>query len=361
MSTIIHTSDLHFSKTEREYCLSVWEEIRNIGLEEKAEAILISGDLFNEFSDIEACRSDLQSGLENYPIPIFAISGNHEILRINRGSLGSFSLGEIHWYHSEDPKLIPIESGNWELLVVPYQSVYQNYRDWKFPEKKKPRIVMAHGIVPELLAYTGIDEEEGDHILEIDMLRKLAGDYYALGHIHKPTSKNWNGLSLHYPGSPRVWRRGESGPRSVNLIQIGRTGEISVIQRKVQSAGEYRELEWNLKPDGSIPDIAPEDSFSSNDMIQIKLIGFAESEPALAEVAKELERKWKIKFPRMQKVDLSHVEFLAGVQDEHLVRKFLAEWDQKVAEISDPKTLSLWNKARQIGVQAILDQRTGGK
>ena len=97
-----------------------------------------------------------------------------------------------------------------------------------------------------------------------DLFQRAGADYAALGHIHsartirlRSTSPDapvqTSALVLSYPGSARVCRRGETGPRSANMIEVGEN--IRETQLVLKSAGQYREILLDVGLDGAIPNI----------------------------------------------------------------------------------------------------------
>ena len=91
MTQIIHCADLHLSMTDREYGLAVLDEI--LDLARGADALIMAGDLFDSFQDLESLRADFRKRMGTLPghcKPI-VIAGNHE--RLGRRS----PLGESSW------------------------------------------------------------------------------------------------------------------------------------------------------------------------------------------------------------------------------------------------------------------------
>src|SRR5210317_291349 len=98
MITIIHCADLHLENGEdREYSLSVLEEILMIAENKKADYLLICGDLFNSFDDAEALRNEFRSYLSILPesCKTLFLPGNHDELRKGNRSLSSLDFGKI--------------------------------------------------------------------------------------------------------------------------------------------------------------------------------------------------------------------------------------------------------------------------
>lgn len=353
MIKILHCSDIHFKEEELDYCSKVWAEILDIGKSEKVEAICVAGDVFDTFEDLVACRETFLKLAVDSKLRIIAIAGNHEYLHIKNQNLATYDLSKISWFHNPGFHLATDESDSWELYALPYSQDYADYRNWKIPQKKKRRLLMAHGMLPEAVAYTGPDSEEGSHILEIDLLSKFDADCILLGHIHKRTDLQINGLSVHYPGSPRVWRKGEKGQRSVNLIEIPESGSIQVKALALAQAGVYREVLLNIEPNGNVQAWEP-DQISANkeDYLSIELQGVADNETILNIWRDTKLKEWSQNYRKVA-INTEMIKYLDGFSSEAIVKKFLEKWNVKFAESPEDK-IPILLKARQIGLEEII-------
>jgi len=353
MIKIIHCSDIHFKKEELDYCSNVWSEILDIGIREKVEAVCVAGDVFDTFSDLVACRESFLKIAVESKLKIFAIAGNHEYLQMGKQNLSTYDLSRISWFHNSGFHFATDSSDSWELIALPYSQDYTDYRNWKIPKKTKRRLLMAHGMVPEAVSYTGPDSEEGSHILEIDLLSRFDADCILLGHIHKRTDLQINGKSIHYSGSPRVWRKGEKGERTVNLIEIPDSGSIQIKPIQIKSAGVYREILLSIEPNGKVQDWEPEQVFAQKeDFLSIELQGVADSE-SVVNSWKEAKLNELSNQYRKVIIHTDMIQFLDGFSSETIVKKYLEKWNSKFATASSDK-MPILLKARQIGLEEII-------
>ena len=94
MIKMIQCADLHLtSGEERGYSLSVLDEVLTITEQERAEYLLICGDLFDSFDDAVNLRAEFRSRIEaiNSLCRIIFLPGNHEDLgKGNRSSRGLY-------------------------------------------------------------------------------------------------------------------------------------------------------------------------------------------------------------------------------------------------------------------------------
>jgi|JI8StandDraft_1071087.scaffolds.fasta_scaffold99617_2 DNA repair exonuclease SbcCD nuclease subunit len=354
MVKILHTSDLHFKKDDLIYCQDIWREILAIGNSKKVDAVLISGDVFDSFPELESCRESFLEIAMQSKLSIYAIAGNHEYLSMGKQSLDTYDLTKIVWLYKPGYQKIEIKSKDWELFVLPYNEDYADYRNWKIPIKEKPRVLMAHGLVPEAVSYTGPDSEDGSHILELDMLARFQSDYIALGHIHRRMDIPIQNLPIFYPGSPRVWRKGEIGVRSVNLLEFNDSGKMHLEPITIQSAGEYREFIINVQPDGNLPNFNPMDEGAGKqDFIFIIIKGVADNETLLKNQIENRLSEWSKKYRKVE-IDVTSVKFLEGISNEIIVKKFLAKWYEKFSNVTTSNQKNILLKARQIGLEEIV-------
>lgn len=329
----------------------------SLAAKQEVEAILIAGDVFDEYSDLEEARLSFVKIIEEYDIPVYAIAGNHEYLRKpTKATLSSYSLGSVNWFHDLPFSVLNTNFENWELAVIPYAMEYKEYRTWKIPSKKKTRILMAHGLIPEALVYTGPSEEEGSHLLEMSMLEIFQPDYIALGHIHKKSNFTLNQYNLYYPGSPRVWRKGETGERSVNIIHINPTGIVKVEPHVLKEAGVYIEYSMNILPDGSIPSIESiQGAIGKNDRVYIELSGLADQESIVQSNIKELKNSLSLKCRKLEISD-ENLKYFDGISNQVLVTNFLKHWDGLFLNAKSQEEKDILMEARQIGLESIISK-----
>ena len=79
MAKLLISSDLHLSIQEKEYSLSVLDEI--IKHAENYDALLLLGDTFNTFEDLRELKDIFSQKLENYKKNVLLLKGNHENLK----------------------------------------------------------------------------------------------------------------------------------------------------------------------------------------------------------------------------------------------------------------------------------------
>jgi len=355
---ILHVADLHLAVSEHEYCLSVLEEIVALAAREQVGLLLLAGDVFDTLDDAEALRGEFEARLEALPAdcaPIY-VPGNHEALGANaQRRLGLFSFGKRVTMAS-DVQLLPV-SPEVELLLIPHRPKFDDYQAWKIPPKQAAyRIAVAHGTVAGLAFLgPGVEEEdvEGGGIIDPDLFLFHRVDYAALGHLHAGrTARPAPGLLVAYPGSARVWRRGEAGPRHALLLDL-----IAGVEPKevaLASAGQWRSIELAIAQDGTV-DVSPAAAMAAReDWLEVVLSGVVDDDTRRDEAVRTVARGLK---DRVRCLDVQaspeKVLVLDGISENKVVRGFLDVWARRLAESPEPDRAA-WHRARDIGLRRIV-------
>lgn len=354
---ILHCADLHLSDadTEREYSLSVLEEIALTAVREGARYLLFSGDTFNSFADAEALRVEFRNRMKKLPNScegIF-ISGNHEELGRKGRSLASFDLG-IHRRNIIEPSEHPftlLPRDGVEFFAVPHRADYSDYTEWNVPGREKPfRVALAHGIVAGM-SYTWQDEETSAPagVMDPDLFERNQVDYAALGHIHSFRRSRAGGVEMIYPGSARVWRKNEGGPRQVVLVTLDEGVHISTVE--LISAGQYRPLDIFIDFDGTLAD-APFDQEQPGpaDFAYIRFFGLVENERKALREADKLVMRFKTRVRRVEYE--TNLLVLEGISQHPVAKTFLQILESRKPSVESDH-YPVWKRARELGLLKI--------
>lgn len=357
MIKLLHCADLHLSDAEGErvYCLSVLDEIVEAALREKSDYLLFAGDTFNTFGDAEALRTEFRNRMQSLGNRCRAVlvSGNHEDLGRNRRSLAAFDLGippESVVETSAGPFSLLRRTGV-EFLAVPHRPDHRDYTEWNVPEKTEPfRVALAHGIVAGI-SFTWEDRETDAcaAVMDPDLFQRNRVDYAAMGHIHSFRRERAGETEILYPGSARVWRKGEAGPRQAALITLEEDFRISQIELK--SAGQYRNADIFMNFDGTPSDLPAEAELSGPaDHLYLRFSGLVENEgDALRSVERlvaEMEKRVRLV---THETDLAVIE---GISAHPAAKKFLRLLDKRKPEETGAE-YPVWKRAREMGLLKI--------
>lgn len=282
----LHTADLHLGKivsgvsmlAEQEYILA---QITKIAQEEKVDALILAGDLYDRAvppaDAVRVLNDILVKWNVELGIPIFAISGNHD--SAERLSFGS------QWYESSKLYMKGKCTADFEAIafmdaevwLVPYhepaiirevfgdnsirsfedamQAVTKQIR-YKW-DPSKAQILVGHAFVSGGIPS---DSERQLAIGNVDRVSTNCFDgftYTALGHLHHPHAIRHP--KIFYSGSPLKYSFSEvSDKKSVRIVEIEGNSLVSVTERLLTPkhdmriiSGTLAELTENLveKPD----------------------------------------------------------------------------------------------------------------
>lgn len=364
---LIHCADLHLATKEKDYSLAVFSEIIEIANRESADYLLMAGDIFDSFPEIEKLKTDFQMLIRRLSDSCepFLLAGNHEDLNRKDGRIASFDLGIpsdniIDKIDKIDAPYRLIERPGLEILAIPHQQDYSGYIDWKVPEKRaKFRVALAHA-ANENLAFIGLlDEENKAGVIDSDVFQRFGVDYAALGHIHRADKKIVGGVQMAYSGSARVWRKDETGPRVVNMVKLSDTVELKPIP--IKSAGQFKRFVVNLnlngEPETDLSTLKSESDQSTleqvepQDWVWLELLGLVEDELKVETLKESFRRDIENRVRRLN-IEDDDVESCAGISGLDIVKKFLEIWEaRQPAELGDER--DVWRRAREIGLKAI--------
>ncbi len=363
MPRILHAADLHLSDAEKDHGLAVFAELIETALRERVDYVVFCGDLFNTFADAEKLRADFRRMLGAPPFEFLYLPGNHEELQRGGGDLTRLDFGAATVLHTRPWELLRRDRGGVavEFLAIPHQEQYQGYADWPVPAKAAPwRIALAHGVVAGM-AYRGPDDEGGATAIDADLFTRFRADYAALGHIHGRRSQRIGGAIFSYPGSTRVWRRNETGPRGALLLELPSasagtdTGLPEPRFIPFASAGEYRKYILPLTLEGEPADLeAQSKAWGAADYIEVAFTGVVEDERSAAASADRLRARYAARV-RALDIDRTGVSALPGIASQPMVRQFLEAWEARAPRPGengcvDVSAQAIWIRARELSL-----------
>ena len=253
---LIHLSDLHIGKRVNEVSMIddqayILTRILQIIDEEKADAVLIAGDVYDKSvpsAEAVTVFDDFLCRLAKRKIPVLIISGNHD-------SPERLAFGGRLFEHS-GIHISPVYDGKVEPVVC--TDAYGDVCFWLLPFVK-PAHVRRHFPNAEIESYTDavrtaveqmeIDPNARNVLLthqfvtgaatcdseevsvggsdNVDASVFAAFDYVALGHIHGP--QNIGSNRIRYCGTPLKYSFSEAGHhKSLSVVELGEKGSLTV-------------------------------------------------------------------------------------------------------------------------------------
>lgn len=347
MPKLLISSDLHLSLHEKEYSLSVLDEI--LEQAKKYDALLLLGDTFNTFEDLHELKDTFSKKIENYNKNVYLLKGNHENLKSKGITLNKLKFPD-NLIVIEDISFFNID--NLDIVALPYSEKYiiDNELNKKIENLNADnRIVIAHGIVEGTL--WAIEENEEAASIPIDIIKKIEPNIAVVGHIHKQMEINIENIEIIYTGSARVWRRtkSEMGERRCLSIDI-ENNSINKSFINIKNAGEYRVYESNIYNISNLEQKASE--WNINDIIDINIYGIAEDENELEEKINSIKNKYS-KYVRDINIKTKELFLLENAYNESIIKEFLAIAEEHEFATNNEEDLEIVEIAKRIGIEKI--------
>ena len=267
---LIHLSDLHIGKRvnevsmieDQEYILT---QILRIIDEEKANAVLIAGDVYDKSvpsAEAVTLFDDFLCRLAKRNLPVLIISGNHD--SPERLAFGNrlLELGGIHIspvYNGEiTPVILSDEHGDVYFWLLPFikpahvkryfpEDGIESYTDaCRVAVEKmgidtsKRNVLLTHQFV------TGASTCESEELSvggsdNVDASVFEGFDYVALGHIHGP--QNIGSNKIRYCGTPLKYSFSEADHhKSVTVVHLGAKGTLELSLRPLTPKHDLRSI-----------------------------------------------------------------------------------------------------------------------
>ena len=301
---LIHTSDWHigqqlygYDRTEDH--LYFFRQLKDICREEKPDALVVSGDIFDVSSPSAASMrmfTDfiLELHEEDPGMKIVITSGNHDSasrIDVNRNlwrAAGIYVIGTVKRENGEydfSDNVVKVD-GMGIILAVPYinPAFMGNATEEESAEsgffakglecvakdnsEDLPVVVLSH------LTVTGCDRR-GHRDTQIGKIDSISAevfpkdiDYVALGHIHKPQDITEDGR-IRYSGSPVAVGFDEDYPHSVSIVEIERGAPVKIREAEIFPKREL--LTYPAEPTDFKNAIRKLKKFPANDEAFIRL------------------------------------------------------------------------------------------
>lgn len=275
---LFHLSDLHLGK--RVYGFSMLEDqkyvlkkILDMAEEEKLDAVLLAGDIYDKaVPPIEAVQllDEFLTALRKKGIAVFLVSGNHDSAqRLQFGSrlleeeniyvAGTFTgkpyhvqkedaYGEIHFY------LLPFLK---PAVTAPFRQeeevqTYEEAVKWALAQEEidfsKRNVLIGH----QFVTWKGKAEESDSEtkmlggIDAVDAGLFFDFDYTALGHLHQPQKVGRE--TIRYSGSPLPYSFSEiRRKKGVIMVELKEKGNVSFHFLPLPALHGMREIRGSLE------------------------------------------------------------------------------------------------------------------
>ncbi|MFK9090386.1 exonuclease SbcCD subunit D [Bacillus salipaludis] len=271
----IHTADWHLGKLVHGVYMTenqreVLEQFVAIVAEEKPDAVVIAGDLYDRSvpptDAVELLDEILFKMNVELKTPVVAIAGNHD--SAERLSFGSSWYKHSQFYLSGklSNSFKPVQIGGVNFFLVPYaepgvvrqlledDSIHSHQDAMKALIGKmeetinpnEPNVLVGHAFV------LGGQTSDSERVLSVGGSGCVGAElfepfsYTALGHLHSPDAINHN--KVKYSGSLLKYSFSEAKQRkSISIIEMDEKGNFTHRYRSLTPKHDMRELEGHLE------------------------------------------------------------------------------------------------------------------
>lgn len=290
---LVHTGDLHIGKTVNGFSMMedqrhILRQIYEISCREKADALILAGDIYDRAippAEAVVLLDQFLTDMAAANIPVFLISGNHDSPeRLGfAGKLLEDKGIHIAGIYENDLKEVEVADHDGEVTFVLMPFVRSatvgaknsgeavEHMLSKRVKGKGRKVLVTHYFVTDMGREPELsDGETTVHVGGLDNVEASlfdGFDYVALGHIHKP-QKIGRG-EIYYAGAPLAYSFSEAGQeKSVNLVELKRKGETTVRRIPLKPLHEMRRIRGRLD-DLMRPEIV--EAGDANDYIRAEL------------------------------------------------------------------------------------------
>lgn len=316
----IHISDLHLGKRVYEFSMmeeqrDILEKILNVADNERVEAVLISGDVYDrQVPSAEAVQlfDWFLTALAGRGLFVFVISGNHDsaerlsfgaklmetrrvyIAPVFAGKIAPVTLtddyGEISIYLLPFLKPAYVRRFYPEEEIADYEDALRMVMERTEVDTAKRNVLLAHQFV------TGAQRSESEEI-SVGGLDNVSAenfavfDYTALGHIHKPQSAG--APHIRYCGTPLKYSFSETGhEKSATVVELKEKGKVDIRTIRLEPLRDLREIKGSYE---ELTDKRNWENARTEDYLHVTLTD--------EEDVPEAIRKLRVIYPNIMKLD----------------------------------------------------------
>jgi DNA repair protein SbcD/Mre11 len=225
---VLHTADVHLDSdaygdpaaraAHRERERGVFRRIVDCVTSERADLLLIAGDLFDHNRVPDETVEFVRGELGRVRIPVVVLPGNHDCLRTNaiydRHDLtsGARHVRVIGRLEGERVELPELDAVVWGRAMEEHEPGFSPLAGLPSRDRGRWCIAMGHGFFYE-------ERQRPDRSSPIfaEEIRDAGWDYVALGHHHARADVSQGGVAAHYAGAPTMDGPGSEAVLSVDL------------------------------------------------------------------------------------------------------------------------------------------------
>ena len=233
----IHAADVHLdtafsSRSDtvrtrlREASRIAFQRLVDLALDERVDAVLLAGDLFDDGRlsfQTERFLLEQLHRLEQAGIPVVYATGNHDPGREGQRSADLAWPGNVTVARDRDPVRIAVESCEAETLGMVTAAGHETSSEtvdlseaFPTPDGRLLEVAVLHSQVVDSPGSADHQRYAPSHL---ETLSSSGFDYWALGHVHK-RSCLCEHPGIHYPGNLQGRTHRERGAKGCLLVEL---------------------------------------------------------------------------------------------------------------------------------------------
>jgi DNA repair exonuclease SbcCD nuclease subunit len=302
---IIHTADLHLGrsfsslgedgKRIRDALKDSLRKIIHLAIEDKADVILITGDLFESNNVSRQLIRFVVGEFKRSKIPILILPGTHDCYdstSVYKSSEFTSNLSNVHIFQSDQSETIILES----LNIAVHAHANRSKQGGVHPlaglvrdPTAKYNIALAHGSVTIPGKFN-----PNDYLIDLEEIQRSGMNYVALGHWHRFVDfAKAGGIPACYCGAPETMSF-EDADESGHVLMVNFEGDEPRVEKRRIGKYKWKEIDIDVSVYSAPEEIKQEilKHSGSNIVLRAKLHGLVKSPEvcyfeALDEVADE--------------------------------------------------------------------------
>ncbi len=239
---VLHTADVHLESdgygdarqqaAHRDRGRRVFSRIVDRALSERADLVLIAGDLFDHNRVADEAIEFVRAELARLGRPVVILPGNHDALYTNaihdRHDLAA-GLGHVRVIRRLDGEVVDLpelDAVVWGRAMEEHEPGFQPLAHLPGRDDRRWHLAMAHGFF-----YESRQRPDRSSPIFADEIRDAGWDYLAFGHQHVQTDVSQGRVVAYYAGAPVTdWTPGEPAG-SVLRVDLSNEDGIRVTPR----------------------------------------------------------------------------------------------------------------------------------
>ena len=217
-ATVLHTSDCHLGTSARRDEEAAFERAIARACDERVDAVLIAGDLFDHVRVSDATLRWTAEQFGRLACPVVVIRGNHDVVdgrSVHERLMTVTGLEHVRVIDDHDGRVVEIPGTDvvvWGRAMLEHEPGYRPFAGLPEPPAGRWTIATGHGLVLE-------DGSAGrsSPIFASD-LAAVTWDYVALGHVHAYLEVRDHPTPVRYPGATAASHNGMPGVVLVDFI-----------------------------------------------------------------------------------------------------------------------------------------------